>query len=148
MTPTALLAIGIICATIYSLVYVFTLMLLFVASRGDYGHCDQMIQTAAASGRVPPSAFDPTRPAGFCMVANYGLFRTRYQILGVYGVTDRNAQDAILGGLKQLRHDENTEAIQVLFYEKENVKILRSVKNGTNGGTRGPEILLRTAVVH
>src|ERR1700690_960906 len=148
MTPTALLAIGIICATIYCLVYVFTLGLLFVSSRGDYGHCEQMIHGVAATASIPPSAFDPAHPAAFCLEGNYGLFRTRYQILQIYGVAERKTQDAILVSLNRVRQAENTESIQVLFYERENVHLWHNDKNGASGGTRGPEILLRTAVVH
>ena len=148
LSTVGLLAVGILSATIYSLVYVFTLGLLFISSRGDYGHCEQMIQSVAATAPIPPSAFDPTQPAAFCREGNYGLFRTRYQILEIYAITERKTQDAILVSLKRVRRAENTESIQVLFYERENVQFWHNDKNGVSGGNRGPEVLLRTAVVH
>ena len=82
------------------------------------------------------------------MVANYGLFRTRYQILDIYGITDRATQDAILLKLTQVRHAEHTEVIQVLFFEKENVRLWKSDMNSASGGERGPGSPLRIAVVH
>jgi hypothetical protein len=142
-----LFALAVVLVLVYSLVYAFTLGLLFIGSRGDYGHCREMIQSVAATAPIPASAFNPTEPAVFCLEGNYGLFRTRYQILQVYGVTGRAKQDAILVKLKQVRHIENTEAIQVLFYQRENVVFWRNDKNGASGGTRGPESLLRIAVV-
>lgn len=143
-----LFALASVFVLIYSLAYAFTLGLLFIGSSGDYGHCEQMIASVSATAPIPPSAFHPTQRAVFCNEGNYGLFRTRYQILQVYGVSERAKQDAILVKLKQVKYAENTEAMQVLFYERENVLFWRNDKNGASGGTRGPESLLRIAVVH
>lgn len=147
LTRAVLLALAIVLVTSYGLIYVFTLGLLFVSSRGDYGHCEQTIQSVTATTPIPPSAFNPAQKAVFCLEGNYGLFRTRYQILEVYGVADRTTQDAILVQLNRVRDIENTEAIQVLFYEKENVKFWKNDKNGASGGRREPESLLRIALV-
>ncbi len=133
---------------IYSLVYAFTIGLLLIGSRGDYGHCEAMIQSIAATAPIPPSAFSPTQPAVSCLEGNYGLFRTRYQILQIYGVSDPAKQDLIVVKLKQIKNAENTEAMQILFYESENVLFWRNDKNGASGRTRGTESLLRIAVVH
>jgi len=140
-------ALAIVSVTIYGLIYAYTLGLLILSSSGDYGHCEDMIENASATAPLPPAAFDPMRKAVFCLEGNYGLFRTRYQILEVYGITDRATQDAILQQLDRVRHVENTEAIQVLFYEKENVRLWKNSKNGASGGERGPESLLRIALI-
>ena len=100
---------------IYSLVYAFTIGLLLIGSRGDYGHCEAMIQSIAATAPIPPSAFSPTQPAVSCLEGNYGLFRTRYQILQIYGVSDPAKQDLIVVKLKQIKNAENTEAMQILL---------------------------------
>jgi hypothetical protein len=148
LSNLGLLALAAVLVSIYSLVYVFLLGLLFLGSQGDYGHCQEMIQTVVVTAPIPASAFRPTEPAIFCREGNYGLFGTRHQILEVYGTADRAKQDAILAKLDQAKPSENTEAIQVLFYEKENVLFWKKDRGGANGGTRGPESLIRIAVVH
>ena len=141
-----LFAIGVVSS--YGVVYAITIGLLVVSSESDYGHCEEMIQSIAATAPIPMSAFDPSHPAVFCKVGNYGLFRTRYQVLEVYGVSDRAKQDEILMRLKQTKHRLNTQAVQVLFYEKENVQFRKNDKNGSSEGIRGPESVLRIATVH
>jgi hypothetical protein len=148
LKTASLFAFALALVTVYSLIYAWTIGLLLVSSRGDYGHCEELIRGVSTSAPIPPSAFDPTKRAVFCMVANYGLFRTRYQILDIYGITDRATQDAILLKLTQVRHAEHTEVIQVLFFEKENVRLWKSDMNSASGGARGPESPLRIAVVH
>jgi hypothetical protein len=128
-------------------VYATNLALLMVSSRGDYGHCDQIKRAIVETVPIPPSAFNPAEPALACLVGNYGLFRTHYQTVLVYGVTGPAQQDAILLQLKRLRKAVNAEAIQVLFYEKENVRTWKAA-SGASGGERGPETITRTAVVH
>jgi hypothetical protein len=111
--------------------------------------CDGPCQTVAATVKVPRSAFDSSKPAVFCQTAMFGMFLKRYDVILVYGVTERSEQDRALKSLSEYRRRIRTKPIRVQFYEKENVTPFHN-KEGkaiSGSGQRGPERLIRVATV-
>jgi hypothetical protein len=147
MSPRPILVMGLVIpiAVLYGLLYVG---IEFVDSGGGgFGDCQGLHAAAASSGDVPESLSRPGNPAVFCETGLFGMFLTRYDILSVYGVTAPVAQARVLGNLKSFRRASNTKPVRVEFYEKENWTSWHNEKNGTSGGKRGPEKLIREVVI-
>jgi hypothetical protein len=114
---------------------------------GAFADCEGLRGAAASSGNVPESLSVPGGPAVSCQTGLFGMFLTRYDVLNVYGVTASATQGRVLQNLENYRRTSHTKPIRVEFYEKENWTSWHNEKNGASGGRRGPERLIREAVV-
>jgi hypothetical protein len=125
---------------------VFYFGMQFLQSGSDVlGECSGLDQAAANSGDIPDSVSTPGRPSVGCAVERYGMFLSFYNDLIVHGVTNRTAQDRILGNLVKYRRQVSTHPVRVGFYESENwtPRHVDSTGKGWGGGERGPEKLIR-----
>jgi hypothetical protein len=110
--------------------------------------CEGLCQTVTTSVNVPPSISVPSRSAVFCQTAMFGIFLQRYDVILVYGVTERPKQDRAVQSLLEYREKVQTKPIRVEFFEKENWIPLAYDKEGKGiGGQRGPERLIRVATI-
>lgn len=117
-----------------------------IGKSGDLGHCLDFVDAAVQTNVVPQSVSSPGHPAVFCLTAEYGILRSRYQVIEIYSVP-RDQQNKVLAALTTARHRVNGAAVQVLFYDKENWKTWTSKDGRVTGGSRGPEKIQRVAVV-
>jgi hypothetical protein len=124
---------------------------------GDFGHCQDLVAAAVQTNVVPQSVSAPGEPAVFCQKAEYGILRSRYQVLEIYSVP-MDAQNIVLAALARARHRLNSEGVQVVFYQRENWRIggpynadgTLADKGGTiipGSATRGPEKIERVSVI-
>jgi hypothetical protein len=106
---------------------------------------------------VPQSVSSPGKPAVFCGNAEYGILRSRYQVLEIYSVP-MDAQNVVLAAVSRTRHRWNGEGVQVVFYQRENWRIggpynadgTLADKDGIvipGSATRGPEKIERVSVI-
>jgi len=126
--------------------YALTVAVLAFHSSGSWGHCDDLRQPAIQTGLIPQSVSQPNLPSVFCLVAEYGIFRSHYQVLEIYGVP-RQGQATVLEAVRNTRLRLQTEPVQVLFYDRENWRTWSNPKNGASGGSRGPETVQRVVVI-
>ncbi len=127
--------------------YGWSLLLLAVDKSGDLGHCQDFVDAAVQTKVVPQSVSSTGQPAVFCSIAEYGILRSSYQAIETYGVP-RDQQYKVLMALTAAHHRMNGTAVQVVFYEKENWQIQTAADGKTViGGSRGPEKILRVAVI-
>jgi hypothetical protein len=123
----------------------------------DLGHCRDFMDAAVQTNVIPQSASSPGQPDVSCEIADYGILRSRYQVIVIYGVP-RHLQDKVLMALTTAYHRLNGTSVQVVFYEKENWRIggpynadgTLADKDGTvipGSATRGPEKIERVSVI-
>jgi hypothetical protein len=119
---------------------------------GDKGWSDNgraLIEAAATGGAVPMSLVEVGRPAAFWDSGRFGVFLTRYDIVVIYGVVGRSEQEELTKRLLISRTLEKTpRPIRVYFYERENWTTWKNEATRASGGHRGPERLLRVAVLN
>ncbi len=108
--------------------------------------CEEPIHTVINLHVAPPSVSQPGRPAVFGGAGAYGIFHDRQCVVGMYGVTERPKQEAVLAALRDYHRLQPGRPIRVRFYEKENWRVTQ-YSNGVEGGDRGPEKLIRVGVV-
>jgi len=126
--------------------YLFS-FLLSVGDKTGNGHCQDFWDAVVQTNVVPQSVSSPRQPAVFCSEAEYGIFRSRYQLLWTYGVP-RDQQHKVLAAVTTARHRANGVAVQVVFYERENWQVQTAADDKTViGGSRGPEKIQRVAVI-
>ncbi len=133
-------------------------VLLFGISESDgYGRCQDLVAAVVQTNVVPQSVSRPGQPAVFCSNAEYGILRSRYQVLQIYSVP-MDAQNVVLAAVSSTRHRLNGEGVQVVFYQRENWRIggpynadgTLADKDGTvipGSATRGPEKIERVSVI-
>jgi hypothetical protein len=137
--------------------YLFLFLALGLEWSGDLGHCQDFIDAANQTNVVPQSVSSPGQPAVFCLKAEYGILRSRYQVLQIYSVPI-GAQNAVLAAVSSARHRLNSGGVQVVFYQRENWRIggpynadgTLADKGGTfipGSATRGPEKIERVSVI-
>ena len=115
---------------------------------GGYREWAGLEQTVTSSVAVPQSISVPSRPAVFFQTSMVGIFLERYDIIHIYGVMERMAQDRVLQSLAQYKREHHTKPIRVEFFEKENWTPIAYDKQGKGiGGERGPEKPLRVATI-
>jgi hypothetical protein len=115
---------------------------------GSYPERAGLEQVVTSSVTVPQSISVPSRQAVFFQTAMFGVFLRRYDIVLIYGVTERAAQDRVLQNLTEYRRKHRTKPMRVEFYEKENWTPIAYDQQGKGvGGQRGPENLLRVATI-
>ena len=125
----------------------FSFLALAFQKSGDLGHCQDFIDAAVHTNAVPQSVSSPGQPAAFCSIAEYGILRSRYQVIETYGVP-RDQQQEVLTALTTAHRRLNGAAVQLVFYERENWQVQTAADNKTViGGTRGPEKIQRVAVI-
>lgn len=124
---------------------------------GDLGHCQDLIDAAVHTNAVPQSVSSPGQPAVFCSIAEYGILRSRYQVIETYSVP-RDQQQRVLTALTVAHRRLNGAAVQLVFYQRENWRVggpynadgTPADKDGTvitGSATRGPEKIERVAVI-
>jgi hypothetical protein len=124
---------------------------------GDLGHCQDFIDAAVHTNAVPQSVSSPGQPAAFCSIAEYGILRSRYQVLETYGVP-RDQQSKVLTAVTAAHRRVHGPPVQVVFYQRENWRIggpynadgTLADKDGTvipGSATRGPEKIERVSVI-
>ena len=74
------------------------------------------------------------------------MFFKRFDVVYIYGVTDMEAQNRILKQFAEYHHANRTRSIRVRFLEKENWTTW-NYPGGASGGSRGPEKVIRLAVI-
>jgi hypothetical protein len=137
--------------------YLFLFLGLGLEWSGDLGHCQDFIDAAVHTNAVPQSVSSPGQPAAFCSIAEYGILRSRYQVLQIYSVP-RDAQNVVLAAVSSTRHRLNSGGVQVVFYQRENWRIggpynadgTLADKDGIvipGSATRGPEKIERVSVL-
>ena len=135
--------------------YLFS-FLLSVGDKTGNGHCQDFWDAVVQTKVVPQSVSSPGQPAVFCSEAEYGIFRSRYQLVWTYGVP-RDQQQKVLAAVTA-RHRVNGAAVQVVFYQRENWRVggpynadgTLADKDGTvipGSATRGPEKIERVSVI-
>jgi hypothetical protein len=123
----------------------------------DLGHCQDFINAANQTKVIPQSISSPGQPAVFCQEAEYGIFRSRYQVLQIYSVP-RDAQNVVLAAVRSALQRLKSQPVQVVFYQRENWRIggpynadgTLADKGGTiipGSATRGPEKIERVSVI-
>lgn len=130
----------------YAALYLLTIVSMSFSS-GDWGHFEDLSQAAIRTNLIPQSVSQPNRPAVFCEIMRYGIFRNRYQVMLIYGVP-RDAQDLILASIRSAQLRLSAEPVRVMFYERENWRTWHNEADGASGGSRGPETLDRVTVIH
>ena len=95
---------------------------------------------------VPQSVSSPGRPAVFCEKMEYGILRSHYQVLDIYGVP-ADAQHVVLSAVSSAHHRFDSEAVQVVFYHGENWRTWTNKDGSVSGASRGPEKIERVAAV-
>jgi hypothetical protein len=126
--------------------YPWSALVLAVQKSGDLGHCQDFVDAAVQTNVVPQSVSAPGQPAVFCEIAEYGILRSRYQVVGIYSVP-RDQQREVLTALTTAHQHVNGAPVQVLFYERENWQTWTSKDGRFTGGSRGPEKIQRVAVL-
>ncbi|MGA9853101.1 MAG: hypothetical protein WBR15_09240 [Gammaproteobacteria bacterium] len=107
--------------------------------------CPTLYQVAIAQNVIPHSVSVPNRFAMFCATGQQGLFRTRYEVVTIYGVIDPREQNKVITTLKMYHINKNSLSIRIDFYQAENWKTWSS--SWASGGTRGVEQLIRVAII-
>jgi hypothetical protein len=137
--------------------YLFSLLGLGLEWSGDLGHCQDFVDAANQTSVVSQSVSSPGQPAVFCSIAEYGILRSRYQVIETYGVP-RDQQQRVLTALTVAHRRLNGAAVQLVFYQRENWRIggpynadgTLADKDGTvipGSATRGPEKIERVSVI-
>jgi hypothetical protein len=133
-------------------------VLLFgISESDDYGRCQDLVVAVVQTNVVPQSVSRPGQPAVFCSNAEYGILRSRYQVLQIYSVP-MDAQNVVLAAVSSTHQRLNGEGVQVVFYQRENWRIgapynadgTLADKDGTvvpGSATRGPEKIERVSVI-
>ena len=115
----------------------------------DFGTSDQiegLTQAATNVAVIPQSVSVPKRVGVFGDSDKYGVFFTRFDVVIVYGVTQKESQDRILQQFGAYHRVHRTRPLRVKFYERENWTTFNG-SNGVSGGQRGPEKVVRCAVI-
>jgi hypothetical protein len=137
-----------ICAAVL-VVYCSFYILIHLSDGGAFDNCDQNIQAASVDGLVGQSISAPGRAAAFCNSGRFGVFLTRYDVIMLYGIKVKAEQNRVIQALIYSRaQGQRARPIRVYFYEKENWVTWKNESNGASGGSRGPETLLRVAVLN
>lgn len=111
------------------------------------GELEALTQAATNVAAIPQSVSVPGRVGVFGDSArNEGIFLTRFDVVSVYGVTQKESQDRILQQFGAYYRIHRTRPLHVQFYERENWTTWKG-SNGVSGGARGPEQLVRCAVI-
>ena len=71
--------------------YCFSYLLSVGNKTGKLGHCQDFWDAIVQTNVVPQSVSSPGQPAVFCSEAEYGIFRSRYQLVWTYGVHGINS---------------------------------------------------------
>jgi len=126
--------------------YCWASLVLAVRKSGDLGHCQDFVDAAVQTRLVPQSVSAPGRPAVFCTVMEYGVLRSDFQVVEVYGVP-MDQQRKVQTAITIARHRVHGPSVQVVFYEGENWQTWTSKDGSVSGGSRGPEKIQRIVVV-
>ena len=113
----------------------------------DVSECKVITDFVQARSSIPKSVSAPDRPGIFCDVELRGLLLQRFDHVRIYGVTDKDQQDAIVAILKPLRVQSQGRELTVDFYEKENWKTWSDPATHNRAGERGPETSMRQVVI-
>jgi len=84
----------------------------------------------------------PERPPIFCRPGGTGLIGQTPHTVIVYTITDKTEQDKIIKLIASYKNQKNLRHISVQFYKEENWTT-RVCKDGSRGGSRGKEELIR-----
>jgi hypothetical protein len=121
---------------------IFFVAIQFVATGADrLGECPGLDQAATKSGVIPESQWRGQAAVG-CGVERRGMFLSYYNDMTVYGVTDTEAQQSVLDEVAKQQREAHTHAMQVSFFEKENVST-RKESNGVIFQKAAPVKLIR-----
>lgn len=136
-------SIGIVVA-VYCLIYAPSRIFDFDQNPSD--QLEALTQAATTVAVIPQSVSVPKRVGVFGVSARYGMFFTRFDVVRVYGVTQKESQDRILQQFGEYHRTHRTRPLHVQFYERENWTTWEG-SNGVSGGARGPERMVRCAVI-
>lgn len=113
-------------------------------SGDDVLECVSIAKAVQAKHQIPPSVSTPGRPAIFCDKGVRLPFLNSYDMVILYGVTNRIEQDAIVVTLENCRHESHiTRNILLRFIDKENWITWSNSGTGNSGGHRGSELATR-----
>jgi hypothetical protein len=137
MNRPVYLTIGfVVLAGVYALAY----LLATTTSGDDLHECASIAKDVAANHQIPPSASSPGRPGIFCDKGVHLPFLTSYDVVILYGITNRTEQDAIVLTVEEYRHESHINSeILLRFIDKESWKTWSDPNTGNKGGERGPE---------
>ena len=110
----------------------------------ELAECHNLESAVVAKHAIPLAISTPGQPGIFCDREVQLPLLTHYKKVYVYGVTQPNAQDAIVQTLEQFHRDQKSDRILVQFFDKENWVTWSDPATGRNGGRRGAETPLRT----
>jgi hypothetical protein len=133
--------IGIV-AAVYCVIFAYSRIWNF----GTSDQIEELAQAATNVAVIPQSVSDPKRVGVFGYSATYGILFTRFDVVIVYGVTQKESQDRILHQFEAYHRAHRTRPLHVEFYERENWTTVEG-SNGVSGGQRGPEKVVRCAVI-
>jgi hypothetical protein len=85
----------------------------------------------------------PDRPPIFCRPGGTGFLGQTPHTVVVYTITNRVEQEKIITLISEYRAQKNLRHVRVQFYREENWRTWVS-KDGSRGGSRGKEDLIRT----
>jgi hypothetical protein len=109
----------------------------------ELAECHDVETAVIAKHTIPLAISSPGRPGIFCDRAIKLPFLTHYKKVYVYGVTEPNAQDAIVQTLQRFDRDHKSGKLLVQFFAKENWTTWSDPATGGSGGRRGRETPLR-----
>lgn len=127
--------------------YLFSFLVLAFQKSGDLGHCQDFVDALAQTNVVPESVSSPGRPAVFCLMAEYGILRSRYQVIETYSVPPFQ-YDKLATAVTIAHQRVNGAAVQLVFYDRENWQVQTAADGKTViGGSRGPEKIQTVRVI-
>jgi hypothetical protein len=103
---------------LYCLIY--TLPRIVDLNQTSSGQIEGLTQAATQVAVIPQSISVPNHKSLFGASAMYGMFFTRFDVISIYGVNERESQDRILQQFEQYHRIHHTRPLHVEFYEREN----------------------------
>jgi hypothetical protein len=128
--------------------YLLAYLMVTTTSAEDLFECKNIVAAVEAKHQIPPSVSTPGRPGILCDKGVRFPFLNSYDTVMVYGVINRDEQDALIATLQDYRHRRHTRKVLLRFFEKENWRSWSSRSTGRSGGERGPETTIREAWIN
>jgi hypothetical protein len=87
---------------------------------GGNSQLEALTQAATNVAVIPQSVSVPERVGVFGYSAKFGMFFTRFDVVIVYGVTQKESEDRILQQFGAYHRAHRTRPLRVQFYDREN----------------------------
>jgi hypothetical protein len=135
-----------VCIVVAAYCLIYAPSRLFDFDQDPSDQLEALTQAAKSVAVIPQSVSVPSRVGVFGVSGRYGMFFTRFDVVSVYGVTQKESQDRILQQFGEYHRIHCTRPLHVEFYERENWTTWEGT-NGVSGGQRGPEKMVRCTVI-